>query len=71
MCGQVAEVNSHLFLHCKTAIDLWNMFLCMSSVNWTMPRTTFEALEHRQEIGKRLVEEYSSMHLLDTMAGEK
>ncbi|KAF3679280.1 Peptidyl-prolyl cis-trans isomerase G isoform 5 [Capsicum annuum] len=52
MCGQVAEVNSHLFLHCKTAIDLWNMFLCMSSVNWTMPRTTFEALEHRQEIVK-------------------
>lgn len=52
MCGQEAEVNARLFLHCKIATDLWNMFICILEVNWTMPRTTFEALTHWQGIGK-------------------
>ncbi|KAG5584231.1 hypothetical protein H5410_044665 [Solanum commersonii] len=47
------EVNGHLFLHCKIATDLWNMFVCILGVNWTMPRTTFEVLTHWQGIGKR------------------
>jgi len=53
MCGQKTEVNGHLFLHCKIATDLWNMFVCILGVNWTMPRTTFEVLTHWQGIGKR------------------
>ncbi|WMV12818.1 hypothetical protein MTR67_006203 [Solanum verrucosum] len=53
MCGQKTEVNGHLFLHCKIATDLWNMFVFILGVNWTMPRTTFEVLTHWQGIGKR------------------
>ena len=53
MCEQEAEVNSHLFLHCKMATDLWNMLVCILGVNWTMPRTTFEVLTHWQGIGNR------------------
>ncbi|KAG5624648.1 hypothetical protein H5410_009866 [Solanum commersonii] len=40
-------------LHCKIATDLWNLFVCILGVNWTMPRTTFEVLTHWQGIGKR------------------
>uniref|UniRef100_A0A0V0H785 Putative ovule protein n=1 Tax=Solanum chacoense TaxID=4108 RepID=A0A0V0H785_SOLCH len=29
MCGQETNVNDHQFLHCKTDVNLWNMFLCM------------------------------------------
>lgn len=29
MCEEEAEVNGHLFLHCRIATDLWNMFICM------------------------------------------
>ncbi|KAG5625681.1 hypothetical protein H5410_010899 [Solanum commersonii] len=35
------------------ATDLWNMFVCILKVNWTMPRTTFEVLTHWQGIEKR------------------
>ncbi|KAG5611810.1 hypothetical protein H5410_023091 [Solanum commersonii] len=44
MCEQEAEANGRLFLHCKMATDLWNMFVRILGVNWTMPRTTFEVL---------------------------
>ncbi|KAG5612411.1 hypothetical protein H5410_023692 [Solanum commersonii] len=37
----------------KIATDLWNMFVCILGVNWTMPRTTFEVLTHWQGVGKR------------------
>ncbi|XP_049354731.1 uncharacterized protein LOC125819316 [Solanum verrucosum] len=33
--------------------DLWNMFICIPGVKWTMPRTTFEVLTRWQGIGKR------------------
>lgn len=42
MCEQDAEVNDHLFLHCKIARNLWSMFLAMLGVNWVMPPTTKE-----------------------------
>jgi len=32
MCDQDAEVNGHLFLHCKVATNLWNMFFCILGV---------------------------------------
>lgn len=53
MCEEEAEVNGHLFLHCRIATDLWNMFICMLEVDWTMPKTTFEVLTQWQGIGKR------------------
>ncbi|KAG5596520.1 hypothetical protein H5410_037752 [Solanum commersonii] len=37
----------------EIATDLWNMFVCILGVNWTMPITTFEVLTHWQGIGKR------------------
>lgn len=40
-------------LYIAKQTDLWNMFLCILGVNWTMPRTTFEVLIHWQEIGRR------------------
>jgi len=72
MCEQEAEVNGHLFLHCRMATDLWNMFICKLGVNWTMPRTTFEVLTHWQGIGKRGSKEdwwkkCTCLHLVDTM----
>ncbi|XP_006352585.1 uncharacterized protein [Solanum tuberosum] len=53
MCGEEAEVNSHLFLHCRTAANLWNMFLCILGVNWVMPKTTLELLRQWEGVGRR------------------
>lgn len=53
MCEQEAEINSHLFMHCKTAANLWNMFLCIIGISWVMPRTSFEMLQSWEEVGRR------------------
>lgn len=53
MCEQEAKVNDHLFLHCKTTMNLWNMFLAMLGVNWWMPGTTKELLNSWIGIGNR------------------
>ncbi|KAG5632970.1 hypothetical protein H5410_004687 [Solanum commersonii] len=49
MCEQEAEVNDHLFLHCKAALSLWNMFLALLGVKWVMPSTTKELLKKKEE----------------------
>ncbi|WMV31366.1 hypothetical protein MTR67_024751 [Solanum verrucosum] len=53
MCGEEAQVNSHLFLHYRTAANLWNMFLCILGVNWVMPKTTSELLRQWEGVGRR------------------
>ncbi|KAG5612810.1 hypothetical protein H5410_024091 [Solanum commersonii] len=53
MCEQKAEVNNHLFIHCKAASKLWNMFLCILGVSWVMPKTTMELLNSWTQIGNR------------------
>lgn len=53
MCDLKAEDNAHLFLHCKTASNLWNMFFCILGVNWVMSRTTLELLKSWNRVGRR------------------
>jgi len=53
MCDQDAEVNSHLFLHCKVATSLWNMFLGLLGVCWAIPKSTKDLLYSWKEIGRR------------------
>ncbi|WMV53948.1 hypothetical protein MTR67_047333 [Solanum verrucosum] len=53
MCDQEAEVNGHLFLHCKVATNLWNMFFCILGVCWVTPQTTKGLLDSWKEIGRR------------------
>ncbi|KAH0709195.1 hypothetical protein KY284_010622 [Solanum tuberosum] len=53
MCGEEAEVNSHLFLHCRTAANLWSMFLCILGINWVMPKTTLGLLRQWEGVGRR------------------
>lgn len=57
MCAQDAEVNSHLVLPCKTAANLWIMFLCILGVSWVVPKTTKGMLDCRKGIGRRETEE--------------
>lgn len=53
MCEQEIEVNNHLFIHCQTATNLWNMSLCIPRVSWVMPKTTLELLNSWPGIGNR------------------
>lgn len=53
MCEQKAEVNNHLFIHCKAASKLWNMFLCILGVSWVMPKTTMELLNSWTRTGNK------------------
>ena len=53
MCEQEAEINSHLFIHCKTAVNLWNMFFCILGISWVMPKTSFGMLESWEGVGRR------------------
>jgi len=57
MCTSDAEVNSHLFLHCKTAANLWNTFFCLLRVHWVIPKTTRGMLNSWKGIGRRESEE--------------
>ena len=53
LCEHDADVNAHLFMHCKAAMSLWNMFLCLLGVNWVMLKTTLELLSRWEDIGNR------------------
>ncbi|WMV54585.1 hypothetical protein MTR67_047970 [Solanum verrucosum] len=53
MCDQDAESNFHLFLHCKTATKLWDMFLNILGVSWVMPKSTMELLNCWKGISSR------------------
>ncbi|WMV52845.1 hypothetical protein MTR67_046230 [Solanum verrucosum] len=52
-CNREAEVDNHLFLHCKAATNLWNMFLYILGVSWVMPKSTKELLNCWKGIGSR------------------
>ncbi|WMV34800.1 hypothetical protein MTR67_028185 [Solanum verrucosum] len=45
MCKKEAETPRHLLLHCEVASELWSMFFCLSSINWTTPLTVKDAYE--------------------------
>lgn len=71
-CVRKRQINSHLFLHCRTAANLWNMFFCILGINWVI-------LWFAEKLGRsgekrarrRLLEEHFSMHLVDIMKREK
>lgn len=79
MCTLDAEVNSHLFLHCKTVANLWNMFFCLLRVHWVIPKTTRGMPNSWKGIGRReseedwreLVGNDTCMCLVDLMEGKK
>lgn len=62
MCEQETEVNDHLFLHCKAAMSLWNMFFYLLGVKQVMPSTTKELLNNWNGIGNRGRKEYRKEH---------
>lgn len=45
MCGRAMETNSHLFIRCALTTQMWQLFLSMVGINWTMPATMVELLE--------------------------
>ncbi|KAG5624649.1 hypothetical protein H5410_009867 [Solanum commersonii] len=47
-----AKINSHLFLHCKTVANLWNVFFCILGVSWVVPKTT-KSMMYWKEIERR------------------
>jgi len=44
LCNLTGETNNHLFLHCKFTAQIWNLFLNITSMNWTMPEHTSDLL---------------------------
>lgn len=52
------RLNRYLFLHCKTVVNLWNMFICILEVSWVMPKTTLELLNSWNGIGRRRQSKY-------------
>ncbi|KAG5619649.1 hypothetical protein H5410_004867 [Solanum commersonii] len=40
------ETNNHIFLHCKFTAQIWNLFLNITSMNWTMPEHTSDLLSY-------------------------
>ncbi|KAG5575094.1 hypothetical protein H5410_055228 [Solanum commersonii] len=38
--SEEGETNNHLFLHCNYTAQIWNLFLSISNLNWTMPERT-------------------------------
>ena len=45
LCNLTGETNNHLFLHCNFTKQVWNLFLSISNLNWTMPKHTSELLK--------------------------
>ncbi|WMV41703.1 hypothetical protein MTR67_035088 [Solanum verrucosum] len=45
LCNLTSETNSHLFLHCNYTAQIWNLFLSISNLNWTMPERTSDVMK--------------------------
>ncbi|KAG5568669.1 hypothetical protein H5410_064326 [Solanum commersonii] len=45
MCHKSLEPVNYLFLLCPAAKDLWNMFISLIGINWTLPEDVKEAVE--------------------------
>lgn len=41
-CCETAETNNHLFLHCRVTTQLWDIFLTMIGLKWSMPQSTLD-----------------------------
>jgi len=42
--NMTGETKKHLFLHCKFTAQLWNLFINITSMSWTMPEHTSDLL---------------------------
>ncbi|KAG5582146.1 hypothetical protein H5410_052773 [Solanum commersonii] len=45
LCGAAGENNSHLFIHCPVTGQLWQLFLNMVGIRWSMPATSVDLLK--------------------------
>ena len=45
LCNLTSETNSHLFLHWNYTAQIWNLFLSITNLNWTMPERTSNVLK--------------------------
>ncbi|WMV37276.1 hypothetical protein MTR67_030661 [Solanum verrucosum] len=43
-CECEIEKINHLFLHCRETVKLWQIFINLRGISWTMPRSVKEAL---------------------------
>ncbi|XP_075091548.1 uncharacterized protein LOC142171749 [Nicotiana tabacum] len=50
LCGQ--ETINHLFLHCRVTSQLWDLFINLRGIRWSMPGRTSELLSSWNEGGK-------------------
>ncbi|WMV42669.1 hypothetical protein MTR67_036054 [Solanum verrucosum] len=58
LCEHESENNEHLFLHCRTTINLWHMCLPLYfGNNLVIPSSTLEMLNNWWSIGNRGGEE--------------
>ncbi|WMV43211.1 hypothetical protein MTR67_036596 [Solanum verrucosum] len=44
-CEEKAETVTHLFIHCRITLQLWEMFLSKKDLNWVMPRKIDQTLK--------------------------
>lgn len=56
LCGREEETNSHLFLHCSVTVQVWNIFIALTGIQWVMPDSTIEMLSCWNK-GRRSVSE--------------
>ncbi|WMV07057.1 hypothetical protein MTR67_000442 [Solanum verrucosum] len=43
-CEIETETTNHLFLHCRVTEKLWQVFLNLRGISWSMPRHTLDFL---------------------------
>lgn len=74
LCGRTAETNTHLLMHCRVTVQLWDIFLAMIGLNWTMPMNTLDYPVRTEEGGQLSKSEdgvQSWLHLVDYLEGKE
>ncbi|WMV20471.1 hypothetical protein MTR67_013856 [Solanum verrucosum] len=51
LCGKDTETVKHLFLHCNFTDQLWQIFLNLRGISWSMPSKIDETLFNWEEAG--------------------
>lgn len=63
MCKEETETINHLFLHCRAATPLWQLFLNILGIKWVMPSTTAELLScwNRKRMSKQMKKDWNTI----------
>ena len=48
LCRESGESPDHILLHCKVALELWDLVFVLFGVQWVMPRTVLDLLSSWQ-----------------------